>query len=167
MDVSGCGTAGRESYMVSLTVDTPSAAIYATMLNTMRAQVFADQTGNTGDFEDLPGTGTGLAGVTELRSAQGDPVYICGRPQVQVATQIIVPAPSSPPNPPPPAPPTLPFTVTGTLGAFHRQPKQQRGVLDPLRRRVPRRGRQDRGRARCRCRVCRAAPTRTTPPSTR
>ena len=118
VDVSGCGASGRETYMAQLEVQTTDAAVYAAILNTMRAQIFADQTGNDGDFEDLAGSGTGLTGVTQLRNANNEPVYICGRPQVQVATQLIYAAPSTPPSPPPPAPPGTPFTVVGTTGAF-------------------------------------------------
>ena len=118
LDVSACGGGGQETYIVRFTSDNPDPAVYEALMAMMRAQRFADQTGNTGEFEDLAGTGNGLAGVTELRNSQNQPVHICGRPQLRSAEQIVLLAPNLPPNPPPPAPPGLQFTVLGSTGAF-------------------------------------------------
>ena len=123
--MSGCGEEGQESYMATLEVATTDMSVYNAILATMRAQKFADETGNTGEFEDLPGTGTGLSGVTELRNSRNQPVHICGRPSVRLAYQEITPAPNMPPQSPPPSPPSLPFTVLGPTGAFTQQLKHQ------------------------------------------
>lgn len=118
MDMSACGGNGQETYLARFTSDSSDPAVYQALMAMMRAQRFADQTGNTGEFEDLAGTGNGLSGITELRNSQNEPVHICGRPQLRSAQQAIFLAPNAPPTPPPPAPPGLPFTVIGSTGAF-------------------------------------------------
>ena len=45
-------------------------------------------------------------------------MYICGRPVLRSAEQVVLPAPSPPPMHPPPSPPGAIFTVLGATGAF-------------------------------------------------
>lgn len=112
VDTSHCGSSvGMETYMITLTLSTQSRVQFDALVNSMESQRVADETGDTTALNMLPGPG--LFGTTELRNANNNPVYICGRPTLRTSEQTVIPAPSTPPASPPPSPPGVTFTVLG------------------------------------------------------
>lgn len=110
VDASRCATepGGMVTYMSILTLDTPTRASYDALIVVIEAMRVAEDTGDMTILNNLPGTGHGLYGVTELADASGAPVYICGRPALHWAVQEILLAPSQPPSTPPSPPPPTP-----------------------------------------------------------
>ncbi len=111
IDTSRCGNE-TEQFIATMELHTTDPAVFEAILATAQAQHHADETGSTGEFDELGGDGsTALSGITELSSDASASVYLCGPLTIRAAHEIITLAPSTPPSAPPPSAPTLEIDI--------------------------------------------------------